>query len=246
MHDMNAAALELSPVPTVAIGHELPDVTAYLAVHQAMRTSNEQLVTALVRALHYDPRRIGALRRWFAGYAAELRTHHRIEDDIIFPALAERSARFGQLAPALDADHHRLDELIDALDDVLTRWAACHDMRATGTYREDAIFYAVELRDLLATHLGIEDAEVIPEIQRQFTAAEYAEFDKAAAKAITLKHAFWTVPWIVATFDPATVEQLWAEAPAMLKLVHRLSHRSYARLTAAAFSPAASLVGGRR
>lgn len=243
---MNAAALELTPVPTVAIGHELPDVTAYLAVHRAMRTSNEQLVTALVRALHYDPRRVGALRRWFAGYAAELRTHHRIEDEIIFPALSERSEHVCQLAPALDADHHRLDELIDALGDVLARWAACHDMRATGTYREDAIFYAVELRDLLSVHLDIEDAEVIPEIQRQFSAAQYVEFDKAAAKAITLKHAFWTVPWIVATFDPVTLAQLWAQAPVMLKLVHRLSHRSYARLTAAAFSSATSLAGGRR
>lgn len=214
------------------------DVTAYLAVHQAMRRSNDQLVDGLVNTLHFDPRRVAALRRWFEGYVAELRTHHHIEDELIFPALAARSAAFRLLAGSLDADHQRLDELMDALTDVLSHWAACQDMRATGTYREDAIFYAVELRDLLADHLDIEDAEVIPLIQDHFTAEEYADFDQQAAKAITLKHAFWTVPWIVATFDADVLERLWADAPAMLKLIHRLSHRAYARLVAVAFGPA--------
>ena len=245
---MNASIIDTAPVHTATIAHadERADVTAYLAVHRAMRTANEQLVNGLVRALHYDPRRVAALRRWFAGYAAELRTHHRIEDDIIFPALAERVPSYARLDSSLAADHHRLDDLIDALTEVLTKWSSCPDMRATGTYREDAIFYAVELRDLLAVHLDIEDTRVIPLIQETFSAAEYEEFDKAAAKAITLKHAFWTVPWIVATFDEATLAKLWDGAPAMLKLVYRLGRRSYARMTAIAFAPATSLYGGGR
>lgn len=221
------------------------DVTAYLAVHQAMRTSNTQLVEGLVGTLHYDPRRVAALRRWFEGYTAELRTHHHIEDDLIFPALAERSSAFRLLNGLIDADHHRLDELMDALSDVLTRWAACHDMRSTGTYREDAIFYAVALRDLLTDHLAFEDTDVIPLIQEHFTAEEYAQFDEQAARAISLKHAFWTVPWIVDTFDPVILEQLWADAPVMLKLIHRVSHRSYARLVAVAFGAGQGSARGR-
>lgn len=246
--DMNASVIDtpaevVPATETVRPAHLTPDVTAYLAIHRAMRTANAQLVSGLVHTLHYDPRRVAALRRWFEGYAAELRTHHRIEDDIIFPALAERSAEFVALSSSLDVDHHRLDEIMDALSDILTRWAAVTDMRATGTLREDAIFYAVELRDLLAVHLDIEDTRVIPLLQQEFTAEEYAAFDAQAAKAISLKHAFWTVPWIVATFDAATLEKLWAEAPAMLKIIHRLSRRSYARLTETAFAGSAHAMG---
>lgn len=234
---MNATVID-TPAEIVPArpAHPTPDVTGYLAIHRAMRTANAQLVNGLVQSLHYDPRRVAALRRWFAGYAAELRTHHRIEDEIIFPALAERSPLFTMISASLDGDHHRLDELIDALADILSRWAAITDMRATGTLREDAIFYAVQLRDLLAVHLDIEDTRVIPLIEQHFTAEEYAEFDRQAAKAISLKHAFWTVPWVVATFDAPTLEKIWEEAPAMLKVIYRLGRRSYARLTETAFA----------
>ncbi|HWL41670.1 MAG TPA: hemerythrin domain-containing protein [Ilumatobacter sp.] len=239
MHASVIDPLPLASDDAARSTREPADVTTYLAIHQAMRTANQQLVAGLVHALHYDPRRVAALRRWFAGYAAELRTHHRVEDTIIFPALAARSDEYATLDDSLGADHHRLDDLIDALLDILTRWAGCHDMRSTGSYREDAIFYAVELRDLLAEHLDVEDTRVIPLIQEHFTADEYGEFDKQAAKAISLKHALWTVPWIVATFDMATLEKVWGDAPAMLKLVHCLGRRSYARLAEAAFAGSA-------
>lgn len=238
---MNATITDI-PVPVgspAATAAATPaDVTSYLAIHRAMRTANEQLVAGLVRSAAYDPERVAALARWFAGYAAELRTHHHIEDDLIFPALAARSQTFARLAPTLDVDHHRLDNIIDTLAGVLTRWAGVLDPRAVATFREDAIFFAVQLRDLLASHLDVEDTVVIPLIQETFSAAEYAEFDKAAGKAISLKHALWTVPWIVATLDEATLEKMWAEAPAILKLVNLIGTRGYARLAAAAFAPA--------
>lgn len=233
---MNATGIDHAEIASAAPAHARADVSSYLAIHRAMRTANAQLVGGLVNALHYDPRRVAALRRWFAGYAAELRTHHFAEDEIVFPALAERSPEFAALNSSLDVDHHRLDEIIDALDDILTRWAAITDMRATGTLREDAIFYAVELRDLLAVHLDIEDTRVIPLIQEHFTAEEYAEVERRISEAMPLKHAFWTVPWVVATFDAPSLEQIWSEAPAMLKVIYYLSRRSYRRLTEVAFA----------
>lgn len=219
----------------------IPDVAAYLAVHRAMRASNQLLVDGFTRAPRFDPARTDALRRWFAGYAAELRTHHRIEDELIFPALAERAPGYASIGAQLDADHHRLDELMDALTLTLETWAACRDEESVGSLPADALFYAVEMRDLLAEHLDIEDAQVIPMICEHFTAEEYEVFDKAAAKAIDLKHAFWTVPWIMAMFDAPTLERLWNEAPLMLKLIYRLGRRGYARLTAAAFGDGAEI-----
>lgn len=89
MTHLTTSTLELAPTATAGATkppRQAPDVTACLAIHQAMRISNQMLVDAFAGASRFDPARVEALQRWFEGYAAELRTHHRIEDDVIFPA----------------------------------------------------------------------------------------------------------------------------------------------------------------
>jgi hemerythrin-like domain-containing protein len=102
---------------------DMPDTAGYLAIHRAMRTANEQLVTGLVQAPYYDPKRAAAIGRWFEGYATELHTHHHLEDDLMFPALAERAAAYVARSDSLTADHRRLDELIDGIRGSVARWA---------------------------------------------------------------------------------------------------------------------------
>jgi hemerythrin-like domain-containing protein len=87
-----------------------------------MRIANAQLVRGIGTARVADLN-AAALGRWFRGYSDELRTHHHIEDDIVFPELADRVQAYGVYSDALAGDHHYLDRVIDALREALAGWA---------------------------------------------------------------------------------------------------------------------------
>ena len=220
--------LELSPPGA--------DLSGYLAIHQAMRVANAQLVRGIGTAGVADPKRAAALGRWFRGYSDELRTHHHIEDDIVFPQLAERVRAYAEYSDALAGDHHYLDRVIDALREALAGWAQhATASEAAREARYTALDLAVELRDFLEEHLAIEDADVLPMIQRHFTAEEYAELEQQAGKAITIRQAMFTAPWYMATVDAETAARTLREAPRPLRIIYALTRRSYARLVEQAF-----------
>jgi hemerythrin-like domain-containing protein len=234
LHDTHAS------LATEFVRPDAPDLSGYLAIHAAMRTANRQLVAGVVRASSRDTKRAAALGRWFHGYSEELRTHHYIEDDILFPALAERAPAFAdEYSAGLAEDHHHLDDVIDALRDAFERWASCTPASTEAeSIRADAIDLAVELRDFLEEHLGIEDCDVLPLFERHFGADEYQAFEKQAGRAITLRQAMFTAPWYMASVDAATAARTLREAPLALKVVWYVSRRSYARLEQAAFGGA--------
>ena len=227
---------ELEPVERGEPAPAGADLTGYLAIHQAMRIANAQLVRGIGTARIADPERAAALARWFRGYSDELRTHHHIEDGIIFPELAERVPAYAEHSDALTDDHHYLDRVIDGLRDALSAWAQhTTDSEHARGARYTALDLAVELRDFLEEHLAIEDADVLPMIARNFDAAEYAALERQAGKAITIRQAMFTVPWYMATVDAETAARTLREAPRALRIIYVLSRRSYARLAATAF-----------
>lgn len=212
-----------------------PDVSGYLAIHDAMRAANRQLVTGLANAAPIDRRRAAAVGRWFRGYSDELRTHHHIEDDLFFPQLLARVPDYATYADGLADDHHRLDELIDAIRDAIARWGAATDEIEGACALSEVSWLAMELDEFLAEHLAIEDADVIPLFQRHFDADEYAELERGAGRAITLRQALFTVPWYMATAEPTTAERTRREAPLPLRIIYVLTRRRYARLVERAF-----------
>jgi hemerythrin-like domain-containing protein len=230
---------QLGALDRLDLGEPSPataDLTGYLAIHQAMRVANDQLVRGIGTARVADPERAAALGRWFRGYSDELRTHHHIEDDIIFPQLAGRVPAYAQYSGALAGDHDHLDRLIDALRVALRSWAqhtSASDEARDARYA--ALDLAVELRDFLEEHLAIEDADVLPMIERHFTADEYVALEKQAGKAITIRQAMFTAPWYMATVDVETAARTLHEAPRALRIIYALSRRRYGKLVEAAF-----------
>ena len=210
-----------------------PDLTAYRAVHAAMRTSNEWLVSGIARTERGDRRRIAALRRWYAGYAGELRNHHRNEDHIVFPALAARVPAYAAYDDGLANDHLRLDAVIDGLDVSLRMWS---QQPAAEDRRSVALDLANELLDLLAVHLDLEDADILPMIEQHVTAEEYATIDEQIVEELELRQATFTVPWLLTTVDASTAAHLLDGAPAALRVLFRLTRGRYARLARRAFA----------
>ena len=66
-----------------------------------------------------DRRRQKALDRWFAGFAAQIRSHHELVDTLVVPSLAARGALDERSLDTLADDHAWIDELLCDLGDAL-------------------------------------------------------------------------------------------------------------------------------
>ncbi len=88
------------------------DLESYLRVHRMLRASTADLRHAL-------DQRVGdrSLATWIKGLTGEIRCHHHIEDELLFPALADRVAAYHEeIGPILAQDHDELDRVLDGLD----------------------------------------------------------------------------------------------------------------------------------
>lgn len=213
-----------------------PDLSHYRAIHRTLRAANEMLVTGIdgLPAASPRPAIASALQRWYTGYRGELGGHHDLEDRLFFPALAERVPSFTDYAATLDADHQRIDELMDSVGEELDRLTSGSSWPQA---RTDALAAAIELRDLLARHLDVEDRDILPMFERHFEADEYAQIEKEAMSTVSGRQALFTVPWFMAMAPPEAAAHTLATAPLALKVVYRLTRRRYARLEVAAFGP---------
>ncbi|OWY60237.1 hypothetical protein B7486_70250, partial [cyanobacterium TDX16] len=195
--------------------------------------SGDQLDAALAALGEGDRARAGALHRWFRGFDGELHHHHMVEDDIFFPALASRVPSYEPTSGTeVEADHARLDELLAELRTALATLAGDAEW---GLCLGRARAASSELAALLHRHLDLEDEDVLPVIARHFTAEEFDAMHAQAAKSMPLAQARFTVAWVMHDLDDEHRALLLAKAPAMLRVVWRLTRGRYGRLVDQAF-----------
>jgi hypothetical protein len=218
--------------------NDTPDLRFYLAIHRAMRASADQLHAAATDLAPGDTARVGALGWWFKGLAGELRTHHHIEDEIFFPALAARVPTYADHADEVVRDHTELGVLMNRITEQLGALAEGTSWVPTQQTVVDA---AADLRDLLYRHLGLEDDDIVPLFGRHFSRAEYDAMHESALKQSGLKQLAFTVPWIVSHLDGEERARTLAEAPLPMRLLWRVTRRGYARRAAYALGTGAPL-----
>ena len=80
---------------------------------------------------------------------------------------------------------------------------------------------------------------MLPLIERHFTYEEYEVLDQAALKRLSMKQLRFTIPWFMAMLPADVAAATRADAPRALLVIWRLHRGGYARLTRAAFGPAA-------
>jgi hypothetical protein len=207
-----------------------PDLTRYYLAHEAMRTSARRFAVAVADLDRDDHRRIRTMGWWYAGFVGELHAHHTVEDDLFFPALADRVPTFAAEQDAdLAAEHHQLDTIMNTLGDALRDLASGREWEAAHQVAREQ---ADELSRFLDHHLGIEDDDVLPLFARHFTAEEYTRLDDEALRRIGPRQLLFTVPWAVAAADDQTRAHTLAEAPAPVRVIWHLTRRRYLRRTA--------------
>ena len=201
------------------------DTTDYAAVHRAIRSAGHALARAAGTMRPDDDDRMDALVRYWTGHAGEILAHHRVEDEIFFPALLERVPDRLVVLDQLAAEHHQLDVLMEE-----TRRAI--ECLVTGDDPTRAAPALGRLAEVMDAHLDLEDREVVPAFVEHFSRAEYDELTKAAIASVGLgKQAAFTVPYVLYWANDEERATMLASAPLPMRILYRLTRKRHERLT---------------
>jgi hemerythrin-like domain-containing protein len=208
---------------------EIPDLLGYRLVHRALRWGVDLLAHRAPTVDPIDRRTAAAFVAWTRGYLGELHAHHTIEDHTVFPALVERVPITASMIERTTVDHETMDLIVERIEAGLA-------LLGSGVRADDLAPALAELAELMTAHLDFEDAEVLPVIERHFSAAEWQLLDEQAKKSLKVgKQALFTVPFVVAMATGDEVDGIWDSAPSALKVIYRLTRRGFARRTGALF-----------
>jgi hypothetical protein len=153
-----------------AATEQLTDVRDMYVVHRTFRREFA-LIPGLIRSV---PAGDTARAAVVAGHArlilGGLDMHHTGEDALLWPKLLERAAPSADLIHRMEAQHHRVEELIAQLDEALPRWEA----EARPAVSEEVASTFDALRVALMEHLDDEERHILPIAERHITPQEWA------------------------------------------------------------------------
>jgi hemerythrin-like domain-containing protein len=126
--------------------------TLLMMSHHAFRLGLARMEKALEIVRRGDASRSEALREEWTWFHRAIHGHHESEDTGVFPSLAKEHESVRATIEKLGADHRLIDPMLEQGD------KAFADLPNT----EGALAVVRSLRELLATHLATEEAEIIP------------------------------------------------------------------------------------
>jgi hemerythrin-like domain-containing protein len=203
------------------IDHLPERLHGYALMHVAMRRDARRAVTA---ARTLGPATARPVTAWWRRFRAIVEHHHRSEDDMFWPALAEAVPGFTS-APALADDHIDLDA---ALADVGDALASGGDEGARARATDAAACFDTLLRE----HLRREEAAVLPTLV-EMPADRYEAIEDLLTRTAPVPVLSMLRPWMFDGADPAAVRRVSATAPAPARLLGRaVGQFRYDRLVA--------------
>jgi iron-sulfur cluster repair protein YtfE (RIC family) len=155
---------------TAAAPEQLTDVRDMYVVHRVFRREFGLIPRLIRRVAPGDTARAAVV----AGHArlilGGLDMHHTGEDDLLWPKLLERATPSADLIHRMEAQHHRVEELIAQLGSDLPRWEA----EARPAVSEELASTFDALRVALLEHLDDEERHILPLAERHITPQEWA------------------------------------------------------------------------
>jgi deazaflavin-dependent oxidoreductase (nitroreductase family) len=214
--------MTLMPVLARRPGEPAPELLDYRVVHRAMTVDLARLATAATQLVDRpDPRRMAALRYYLRGVTGEIVSHHRVEDDHVWPLLEAVAGEQVALVP-LTEDHERLDPLLLRAGEL-----------ADGE-RSSAELAAVlrEVAELLARHVAAEERDVFPILLERVRVGDYRRLQRRFRGNLRPSLLPFLVPWVVEHSTPAERSALLADAGPLrvLYVLFRRGFRARARL----------------
>jgi hypothetical protein len=210
-----------------------PDhLAAVAAGHRAFRRDTARFVRALGQLDPRDDDAIAALQAWFFAAIAALHHHHTIEDDIMWPALRERSPAFAASDPVMRTEHEALDAAMTAAAAAVSRLTAAPAERRE-TARRDAEAQVVRMRAILVEHLADEETTALPLLSEAFTVEEHRALAARVHDLYTPRELAFGLCWYLDAATPRERAAIVSSLPRPVRLLQRLVlQRRYERLSA--------------
>jgi hemerythrin-like domain-containing protein len=149
---------------------QLTDVHDMVVVHRAFRRELAVIPPLVRDVAPGDVRRAVVLDRHIRLALTGLHLHHTGEDLLLWPTLLERAAPSAELIHRMEAQHHRVEDLVDRLPLALDRWVA----EARPAVGEEVAGTLDDLRVALVEHLDDEEAHILPLAARHLSPTEWA------------------------------------------------------------------------
>ncbi|WP_162794655.1 hemerythrin domain-containing protein [Nonomuraea lactucae] len=194
----------------MTIDGPLADTREMYLVHDMFRREFG-LMPALVRAVTPgDVERAGVVADHITLVTGVLHSHHRGEDDHLWPRLLERVPE--EVVPVVHTmeDHHEGIARLDAeLETAISAWRA-----DAGAERGKALADVIErVNVLLVEHLGLEEERILPLAEKYVTAAEWAAMVADANSKLPMEMLPLLAGFVTYEGDPEVIEGLFSSLP---------------------------------
>ena len=148
----------------------MTDTTDMLAVHDCLRHEFARLPITVKAVAEGDADRAAVVGGHVLFMSEFLHAHHASEDAIVWPLLKERSPEHDALVVEMEEQHAQMHATVDIARAQAEAWIASPGIQERSALHTTLI--ALE-REILH-HFALEEQEVLPLIQRDLTAQEWA------------------------------------------------------------------------
>ena len=201
-------------------------------VRRALLASAAELDTALSTVKPSDRRRQKALDRWFAGFAAQVRSHHELLDAVVVPTLTARGVLADSELDTLADNHSWIDDLLSDLGDALG--VLSFGLGAESWWLGKASDLAASLRHVLQRQLAQEDALLTPLVASSLDDEERAVLHQETISAVATGPVRFSLAWLYAHITDEERAAMDSYTSATGRIVGRTSRGAYERATFAA------------
>jgi hemerythrin-like domain-containing protein len=196
------------------------DMTMMYVIHDALRRDLNRIEPALRRLASGGPGLpVAGIKRavgyCWAEFSSILDSHHKHEDDELWPALGRYHPPAAGLVAEMEGEHAGIDPLLTAAHAAVARALAGP---ATPAEAAAAAGTVVALREHLAAHLAHEERDVVP-LAEQHLASYLPGYEARRAAEAGLSGLIRYLPWALDAADPARARWLTEPLPRWVRLL---------------------------
>lgn len=220
------------PSTTDTLPTDHGDLDPATLVRRALLASATELASAVAAPTSSDRRRQRALDRWFAGFAAQMRSHHELLDTYVVPTLTARHALDDRALDTLAEDHCWVDQLLSDLGDALG--VLSFGLGAQSWWLGKAADLAATLRDVLRLQLAREESLLTPLVASALDADERDLVHAETVRTVAAGPVRFSLAWLYAHVTADERAAVDAHTSATERLLGRTGRVAYQRTAVAA------------
>jgi hemerythrin-like domain-containing protein len=173
--------------------------------------------------------------RW-EQFSGILHHHHTTEDDVLWPQLLDIVDAAGDTEgratlEAMEAEHALIDPLLASCAAGFASMARQPDAQT----RDRLAATAEAARDTLSAHMGHEETEALPLVQRLLSADGWERVEKAAGSGKSVQDLLFLVPWVAEGLTPRHLQDAYRSIGQPFRVMVALTRGRFARREAVAF-----------